>query len=171
LLTRIGLSGKICSGKSSASEFLVKTFGFHRLSFADPIRNFAKEIYGEAWHVEGRRVMQALGKLSREVDPLIFVKRIQNIVLSYPETPYVVDDVRFPNEVEALTKLGFAVFRIEASLEVRVRRYIAREGYPPHPEVLNHITETSLDGYGLPVLDGNLNKVEFCELLRKVVAE
>jgi hypothetical protein len=139
------------------------------LGFADPIRNFAKDIYGDSWHEEGRLLMQALAKIAREFDPLILVKRIQKIVTSYPDTPYVINDVRFPNEVEMLQKLGFTVFRIEASWPIRLSRHIAREGRPPNPDTLNHITETALDGYPLPILDGNLNKLEFCEAVRRAV--
>ena len=36
---QIAISGKMCSGKTSASEFLVQNYGFTRISFATPMKD------------------------------------------------------------------------------------------------------------------------------------
>lgn len=58
------------------------------------------------------------------------------------EIPVVCDDVRFPNEAEALRNAGFEVIKICRPLEERVASVVAAGGNPDH---LNHPSELHAD--------------------------
>ena len=165
---RIGLVGKMGSGKTTATDYLRTRYECAELAFATPIREFARYIYGETWHTEGRRLMQFLAR-SREIDPDIFVKPLQREVMAWPDRHVVVSDIRFENEVNALHWLGFKVFRLEVSDPIRMARLKNRDGRLPSFETLNHFTETSLDHIVLPVINANPGVPEFYREIDRAV--
>jgi hypothetical protein len=147
----IGLSGYAQSGKDSTAELLCLNYGYTRLAFADPMRQALITInpkldsitrvsdlvedYG--WDVakknpEVRRLLQVLGTdFGRKMlgdDVWI------NIALSgiKPEDKIVVSDVRYPNEAEAIKKLGGTVWRINRH---------------NHSAVNGHTSEHAMDNY------------------------
>jgi hypothetical protein len=166
---RIALVGKMGSGKTTATDYIKTRYNCKELAFATPIREFAKYIYGDTWHTEGRRLMQALGNLSREIDPDILIRPVKRTVMSWPDINFIVSDVRFENEVNALHWLGFKVFRLEVSDSIRFARLKARDGRLPSLEVLNHPTETSLDHIVLPVINANPGAPEFYREIDKAL--
>jgi hypothetical protein len=147
----IGLSGYAQSGKDSTAELLCLNYGYTRLAFADPMRQALITInpkldsitrvsdlvedYG--WDVakknpEVRRLLQVLGTdFGRKMlgdDVWI------NIALSgiKSEDKIVVSDVRYPNEAEAIKKLGGTVWRINRH---------------NHSAVNGHTSEHAMDNY------------------------
>jgi hypothetical protein len=147
----IGLSGYAQSGKDSTAELLCLKYGYKRLAFADPMRQALLTInpqldsitrvsdlvedYG--WDLakknpEIRRLLQVLGTdFGRKMlgdDVWI------NIALSgiKSEDKIVVSDVRFPNEAEAIKKLGGTVWRINRH---------------NHTAVNGHTSERAMDNY------------------------
>jgi hypothetical protein len=147
----IGLSGYAQSGKDSTAELLCLNYGYTRLAFADSMRQALMTInpkldsitrvsdfvedYG--WDVakknpEVRRLLQVLGTdFGRKMlgdDVWI------NIALSgiKSEDKIVVSDVRFPNEAEAIKKLGGTVWRINRH---------------NHSAVNGHTSEHAMDNY------------------------
>lgn len=169
MIQRVAFAGKMCSGKDTASDFLVRKYGFHQLSFADPIRDIARAVYGDRWKVDGREFMQEVGRLGRRLDPMLWVNRVVAMVIAYPEVSYVINDVRFPNEVEALKRLNFLVIRINVSREKQIERLTARDGKPPHESVLADSSEVSLDQFNLPRLNGDLPKPEFYKEIERLI--
>ncbi len=125
----VGIAGFATSGKTSAANVLVEEFGFRKISFADPLREAALaldpliEIVGwnEFWRLsvvikefgwtEAKRlfpdVRDVLVKLGTEVGRTYFGESCWNNVMAstYPDmarkdTRYVIDDLRFENEVQ-----------------------------------------------------------------------
>ena len=124
----IGISGYVGSGKTTTSDWFIGNHGFKRLSFADPIRNmimalgipeatlrdpelkeqphklllgrsprYAMEKLGKEW---GRELMHPqfwIGQFAAKADTMKFV---------------ICDDVRYPNEVEAIHALGGKVYKL-----------------------------------------------------------
>jgi hypothetical protein len=127
----IGLTGFAGSGKSEVARFLREDAGFRRVAFADPLKSMLsavgfthEQLYGDQKMVPmpefggktPRHLMQTLGTEwgRRLVDPEIWItlwKRQAEAVMSRRDL-VVADDVRFPNEVEAITALGGEVWRI-----------------------------------------------------------
>lgn len=123
----IGIAGHRGSGKSAAAAILVQR-GFVRQRFAQPLKDMLKSVGLTDEHVDGslkeapcellggatpRHAMQTLGtEWGRELlhpDLWIILWRARART-----TPFVVvDDVRFPNEVEAIRAEGGTVWRIK----------------------------------------------------------
>lgn len=135
----IGLVGFIGAGKNTVGDLLSIKHGFHRESFSKPVKDIAALMFGwdrsllegdseesrkfreipDQWWSEKlgqtfspRRALQLIGtECFREpVHPAIWViaaeKRID------PTKDYVITDVRFPNEIEWIYKMGGHVIEI-----------------------------------------------------------
>lgn len=141
----IGLCGLAKSGKTTVADYLVKEFGYKRIKFADPIKDMLRAIGLTYQEIEGDRkedsckllggksprfAMQSLGtEWGRQmVSPTIWVDIWEHRVLEArrSQTPVVADDLRFPNELDVLQRLG--------GLSIA----ITREGNTP---VNDHISE------------------------------
>ena len=147
----IGLSGYAQSGKDSTAELLCLNYGYRRIAFADAMRQALMiinpkldsithvsdfvEDYG--WDIakknpEVRRLLQVLGTdfgrkmLGDDVWIKIALSDIKT------EDKVVISDVRFPNEADAIRKLGGVVWRIN-------RRN--------HSAVNGHASEHAMDNY------------------------
>jgi len=137
---RIALCGLAGSGKSTAADYLVSRHKFKRLSYAAPIKKMLRVLLIESGATlvesiemtEGRLkelpspylcgnsaryAMQSLGtEWGRElIGSEIWRRILINKVRTYGSTPVVVDDLRFPNEAEALKAEGFVIVRIKRS--------------------------------------------------------
>ena len=149
----IALIGRARSGKDSVAARLVGQHGYTRVAFADPLKDMALSVnplvqddfrlsdvvgyYGweaakDRYH-EVRGTLQRLGQSIRDVDPDFWLRLALDRVDS-ASGPVVVSDVRYSNEVAALSARGFRT--------VRVRRdKIAQQC------IGLHVSETALDGY------------------------
>lgn len=147
----IGLSGYAQSGKDSTAELLCLNYGYRRIAFADPMReallrlnpkldsitHIAHRVEDYGWDLtkkdpEVRRLLQVLGT---EVGRKMFGENFWvDLALSglKPEDKVVVSDVRFPNEGDAIKKLGGSLWRIN-------RRN--------HSAVNDHASEHAMDNY------------------------
>lgn len=151
----VGLSGYAQTGKDTAAEVFVR-YGFQRYSFADPMREMALAIdpivgsdidapvrysqalrdlgYEEAKreYPEVRAFLQRLGTDGgrKILGEDIWVDTAMRKMAEGGD--YVIPDVRFRNEAEAIRNAGGMVFRIN------------RPGYGP---VNDHPSETDLDDY------------------------
>lgn len=144
----IGLAGYARSGKDEVAKVLVNKYGFTRVAFADPIREFLLKINpilddGHRvedfvkefdWNIakakpETRRLLQDIGITAREMFGEDFWIGLALRKMEYKER-VVVTDVRFRNEINAIHTLEGKVFRV------------MREGVGP---VNGHISETDVD--------------------------
>lgn len=153
----IGLSGYAQSGKDSTGAVLVEEHGFKRLAFADALKDVLYDLNpltsavphkgiiaadiqhwvdakGWEWtkaNTEARAYLQRLGVAARDhIDPLAWVNAVIRQVND--DGNYVVTDVRFPNEFEAIHEMGGEVWRV-----------VRLDHQPPN----QHISEVALDGY------------------------
>lgn len=131
----VGIVGRKQSGKSTVAQ-IFEELGFKRYAFADPIRemlkimflwsdyNFSteerKETVDPIWGISPREGMQSLGteygqyllmqlypEYKETTQRNIWVQRFLIEVGAHPEiTKWVIDDVRFPHEVEMLNENG-----------------------------------------------------------------
>ena len=145
------MSGYARSGKDTVAEILCLNYGFKRVSFALPIRDGIYTLnplvennirvsdlvdeYG--WDVakqnqEVRRLLQVFGtEVGRKMFGLDFWIDIALKDLS-GDTQVVISDVRFPNEADAIAKLGGSMWRINRK---------------NHSAVNGHASEHAMDNY------------------------
>lgn len=152
----IGLSGYAQSGKDTVADYLVKNYGYTKISFADPIRealyklnpkvdiadmhgvHLANAVDGMGWEnvkIDSPDTRQLLQRMGTEIGREMFGKDFwvnQAMLKANQHDKVVFADVRFPNEVEAILEASGAVWRVSK----------------PGVEAVNrHPSETALDGY------------------------
>ena len=163
----IGIMGKKGSGKDTVSDYLVENYQFHKLAFADPIKQVAqimfdfteqqlngelKETIDKRWGISPREVFQKLGTefgqfdlpkyfpiLGEKVNRNFWVERLK---IEYGKLPdnsnVIVSDVRFNHEIEAIKKMGGKIIYIERNERI----WEKQDG---------HLSEKEMES-----LDGNL---------------
>lgn len=170
----IGLCGYAACGKDTAAKVLIEEYYFHRVAFADPIKQALMALdpfvpgpnEGEYLRVsdfsaerdwaevkeypEIRRLMQILGtEVGRNLfDPEIWVKlaeRKLTSTLSVGDT--VITDVRFPNEARLIKSQGGYLVRIERPGFGPVNEHVsdrASENWTYHHHIKNDGTVEEL---------------------------
>lgn len=145
----IALSGKMTSGKSTVADYLVEVYGFKKLSFARALRLELEEAgFRNVWdkptlpHV--RELLIAWGKARRVENPDYWVwrvrsrlKRAASLEESQHQTEpcFVVDDMRFQNELSMLLDFGAISIRVTKDDPLR----------PMNPPASNDSSECDLD--------------------------
>lgn len=127
----IGFTGPKGSGKTTyAAHYLIEKQGYHRASFADPLKQMLfslgctkEQLYGEDKEKPNpifggktnREVMQTLGTdWGRDIVwNNIWIDAWERLVTEEEAPLYIVaDDLRFPNEAEVLRRLGGIVILV-----------------------------------------------------------
>ena len=168
----IGLTGYAQSGKDTVAQILVKRYGFTRVAFADPIREFAYDVNpivdtvanekitlrymvdrdgweGAKKHEEVRKTLQRIGVAARNNfgDDFWIIKAMEKVKHA---DRIVVTDVRFINEAKWIKNY-------EQSQIWRIKRLGIGA-------VNNHVSESEMDGYKVDqilVNNGTLDELDF----------
>jgi len=152
----IGLSGFAQTGKDAAANIL-KDHGYTRIAFADPIREAMylldpivrsdnrgrtfglREVIDDiGWDdakttiPEVRRLLQVYGtEVGREtMGKNVWVNLAKKKI--HPNGKYVITDVRFPDEVDAIRELGGSLIKIIRPGFEPVNAHISDAGLPDH---------------------------------------
>lgn len=149
----IGISGKSKAGKDELFKF-AKLSGFEKVSFASPLKTMAKEAFGlDEYQVNGdgkdevtelldghtpRELLIELGNLYRRYDSQYWVKAAMKYVQENSDRNFMVTDVRYVNEAEAIRNNGGIIVRLE--------RHPSRDGLVS-AETKASPSETALDDY------------------------
>lgn len=169
----IGVGFVARSGKDTVGQYLATKYGFRQTAFAESLKNACREVFGFSneqlygseketedsfWKCTPRWALQFVGTelFRQKVDPDVWVKSMQRRISNEKATQrWVITDVRFPNEAEAIQSWGGEVIRID------------RPGVAASGGIAGHASETSLiewDGWDhILKNDGTLE-----ELYRKV---
>lgn len=143
----LAFTGPMCSGKSWCADYLNQEARYTKLSFAGPLKKLAKELFGvEGKDGDARRVYQQLGQKMREIDPDVWIKALlRDLDKSHTDvTRFVIDDVRYLNEAEALRARGFKIVYVMCKKSARMHRI--NELYPNmDPALMQHDSETEME--------------------------
>lgn len=138
----IGLTGRIASGKTTASDYLVEN-GFKEYSMAGPLKEIGRifhfekhQLYGSQeqkmeinkhWGISARHFLQKFGtdvcrnllqsaipdmKFGEENRTSIWIRLFEIERANNPNTNYVISDVRFLDEAECIKRMGGKLIRI-----------------------------------------------------------
>lgn len=142
---RIAICGRICAGKTTLASYLEEHFGFKRLSFAEPIKRYAAEIFNMT--TKNRALIQDLGQKLREIDDQVWVKHMEREIDRYSDYDLVIDDLRFPCEFHMLCRQNFTCIRLIVDPEVQLSRIKALYGDEAEGHILRlqHESENYCD--------------------------
>ena len=146
----VGISGKKGSGKTTVGLFLMEHLEWaEHVDFADELKRLCQVAYGaqhcqvygtdvekntlvNGCNLTGRVLMQRLGSAMRTIWPECWVhaweRTIKERQAKHGMVPMVTCDVRYPNELQAIHRLGGIVIRLTRA---------------PHADA--HESETGLD--------------------------
>ncbi len=154
----IGLSGKARAGKDTVCGLIEATLGARgarvvRVGFADALK---AECRAQGWNGEkdeaGRALLQNVGLARRAENPRYWIDRLFERIETDPLAPntiWVITDVRFLNEADAIRAEGGLVWRINRYRLVGSGANVERVPWTNDltPEQRNHPSETELDIY------------------------
>ena len=140
------LSGKAGSGKDAAALILCEEMQFHRLAFADilkedvaqktciPVQFFhiKKDVIYDAG-ISYRSLLINHATAAKAADIDIYARQVADIILQQPTQRWVISDWRHYSELKCLLDRGLGV------VTVRVNR--------PATTLRSHFTETELDNF------------------------
>lgn len=136
----VGLAGPKRSGKDSVAGILALNYGFTCIAYALPIKAALMSLFGWTqdhvngpykdaidpnWGISPRQAMQSLGDWGRDTLPQTFpefssttgsglyVDRLKRIIEGNPDVEnWVVTDIRFDDEAEAVIELGGTIVEV-----------------------------------------------------------
>lgn len=135
----IGFCGSKQSGKDTCCDYLVKTYGFQKKSFADPLKAICRELffftdqqlYGDKkevadpnwYNCQPRTAFQYIGTdlLRKQLQHImpglgedVFVHHLRRWyqLNGNPELKLVIADVRFHNEAEFIKSIGGVLVKV-----------------------------------------------------------
>lgn len=136
----IGVTGKKFNGKDTIGNYLISNHQYVRLSFADPLKEALKCIFGftdeqlygnlkevvdEYWGVSPRDVMKYIGtdvfrnkmeQLIPDIKNDIWIRVVERQILQLrktdPNVKIVITDVRFPNEINLIKKYNGQIIKV-----------------------------------------------------------
>ena len=115
----IGLSGPRACGKSTIAEHLETQHGYTIIAFVDALRELAE--IGNPEHVNDRLFLARLGENLRELLPDFLLQVVQRR-LDTIDGPVVIEDIRFPAELEYCNKMGPTTARLRRTRQQKTRQ-------------------------------------------------
>lgn len=148
----IGLSAKMCTGKTTLANNICKDNPkFVRISLSEGVYERYNREKSKVRIGKDRRRLQEIAEDAKSEDPDVWVKtcmmKAKSLISSGNNV--IIDDVRFENEVKAITRAGGTCIRLLMRDNDRCR--MIEKTYPDnfmeHIKSLNHISETALDDH------------------------
>jgi hypothetical protein len=129
----VAFSGPAGSGKTTAAKHLVTDHGYRRIRFADPLKDMLRDFGLTFDQIDGplketpcdtlcgktpRSAMQTLGDewgrqlIGGDIWVQAWERRLEEAMLWSSDTRIVVDDLRYPNELDALLRRNALIVRV-----------------------------------------------------------
>ena len=137
---RIGLIGKMCSGKSTIANKLKNNYPQYKItSFAKKIKYLAEELF--CMKEKDRKLLQDIGTKMREIDEDVWIKYLLNDIKD--DINVIIDDVRYENEMKYLKNENFILIYLDISEELQERRIMQtyKNTFQQHIHNKNHESE------------------------------
>ena len=154
---RIGICGKMCSGKSTLAKIITGKFSEDEYK----IDSFASKIYEIAYDLfqmkeKDRHLLQQIGTKMREINSNIWIEYLTH--KHKDDVHIIIDDVRYINEANTLKKNGYFLIKLNISNELQETRIkLLYENSDQHLNKRNHDSETSLDMLNDDIFDLIIN--------------
>lgn len=188
-LTKIGIIGQQCAGKTTAANFICEQFDETEvIKFADPIyatlkahqqeknRAFMQEFSDVAKKYFGKNIYVECFKENVKEIELILAKKDSILMIDNPRPKIrknliICDDIRYASEFAVAKELGFDVISIDASTDIRKKR-AEKLGLD---FIENHSSETEIFEIiykaDYVIIDQGISKRKLKKYLKKVLKQ
>ena len=152
MIKKIAISGKMVSGKTTLlNAITAQNPDLVRVSLADPVKEVAYRYFKMGESEKDRSLLQKIGQRFRSIKPTIWIDLLNDTANENGADGLgsICDDVRFPNEVEAMKENGWVTIRLEVNEDERLKRVKNTYGatWESHWDNRFEESETSLDDY------------------------
>ena len=148
---RIGIIGKMCSGKTTLSNhmkwYLMDKYNIEMqsLTFAGKVYDIAYDLFDMSREKKDRKLLQQIGTMMRQIDENIWIKYVMK---KGKDKNVMVEDCRYRNEFESLVRGKFLMIKINIDDDYQAER--VKKTYPDtyeqHLANLTHASEMDIDG-------------------------
>ena len=139
---KIAICGKMGSGKSYIAKKIAEKYNYKVYSFASYVKELAIKLFN--MNGKDRHLLQTLAEKMKEIDEDVWVNVLLRDIAN--KDNIIIDDLRFPNELNALKNLNFVILNVWIDEEIRLKRlkdkYI---NFNDHIKYQNHISENGID--------------------------
>ena len=148
-MKNVAFVGKMAAGKSYYAsllrqELIDKGITSNIVHISSKIKELAVELFG--MKDKDRDLLQKLAGKMRDIDEDVWIKYLIYHVKKEGKIPFIIDDVRFKDEVDLLKEsFDLLVIKIESDDVYRRSVYRSKYGKDPTEKELNDVTETSSD--------------------------
>lgn len=141
----IGFAGAKRAGKDVLAAHFVEHHGYTKYALAGPLKDLCKQLFNftdaqmeetskditdARFGKSPREILQIVGTdCIRNISPDHFVKQLATVVTEHPEAKYVVSDVRFQNEVDAIRALGGKVYLVTRECCTSCDRHVSEQAH------------------------------------------
>ena len=118
---RIAFAGKTRAGKTTSANYLLRTYGFTKISFTGKLIECAHEFFPDQFEKgeKPQQLIQELGAKIREIDRDVWAKYVTRKIEMLPkDVDIAIDDLRFRNDYVAVKSLGFLVVCLDPQNEL-----------------------------------------------------
>lgn len=151
-MERIMINGRSLAGKDTIADYLVKEYGFKKISFAEPIYKIAEKYF--SMKKKDRDLLQKIGEKFREIDPDIWVKLLLKRINKHNR--FIISDTRQTNEYLICKGEDFIPVRVKSNLDLRIERCKKRDGIEnPDISLWENDSETGADDFNYHEIDNN----------------
>lgn len=150
MMRPIAISGKMGTGKTTLLHSLqAKEPSYERVSLADPVKEVARNYFLMPKGEKDRWLLQQIGQRFRSIRASVWVDLLNakaDTLIASGIAP-VCDDVRFPNELQALKEQGWLTVRLKLSEDEQLERIKRTYGgdWEKHWVNRNEVSEVALD--------------------------
>ena len=161
---KIAICGKMASGKSYVSDYLVSK-GYIRIGFGDAVKDHCAKIFN--MNCKDRKLIQSFAQKLKEIDESVWINYLDNKLKTElkDENYIVIDDLRFPNEYNYLRKNNFIIIKliINDNLQIKRLKETYPENYNNHINSIQDVSEIYIDeleaDYKIEVVHENENNI------------
>ena len=136
---KIGICGKMCSGKSTLANYLKeKNNALYITSFAYKLKEIAKDLFD--MQQKDRQLLIQIGKKMREIETNVWINATIREANKHQDV--IIDDIRYENELLTLKKENWILIKLKISKNLQIQRI--KKTYPETwRSHLNYINDNS----------------------------
>lgn len=143
-MNNIAFYGPMCSGKTYLATHLIENYGYMKVGFADKLKAVARDLFEIDTKDKKDSTRKLLQGFSDDIKKWggedVFVKHLIHKLYELPG-PFVIDDLRYTFEADALRSAGFKLVSVNTYENIRQERILKL--YPDTSlEAQQHRSET-----------------------------